>query len=79
MLFIKLDITKVFDSIHWEYILEVLEHIVFCQRWHDILALIWGHHILMNPTQRGSQKPDQAWKGSSSGRPSLTVDVHPQH
>jgi hypothetical protein len=31
MLFIKLDIVKAFDSIHWEYMIEVLEHLGFGQ------------------------------------------------
>jgi hypothetical protein len=40
MLFIKLDITKSFDNIRWEYILEVLQQIGVGQHWRDILALI---------------------------------------
>jgi hypothetical protein len=31
MLFIKLNITKAFDSVHWEYLLEVLEQLDFGQ------------------------------------------------
>jgi hypothetical protein len=31
MLFIKLDITKTFDSVRWEYLLEVLEQLGFGQ------------------------------------------------
>jgi hypothetical protein len=33
MLFIKLDITKEFDSVCWEYSLEVLEQLGFGQWW----------------------------------------------
>jgi hypothetical protein len=31
MLFIKLDITKTFDNVRWEYLLEVLEQLGFGQ------------------------------------------------
>jgi hypothetical protein len=42
MLFIKLAIAKAFDSIRWEYFLELLEQVGFGQRWRDILALLWS-------------------------------------
>jgi hypothetical protein len=29
MLLLKLDITKAFDSVHWEYLLEVMQHLGF--------------------------------------------------
>jgi hypothetical protein len=51
MLFIKLDIAKAFDSVRWEYLLEVMEQLRFRQRWRDILALLWGStssRILLN-------------------------------
>jgi hypothetical protein len=32
MLFVKLDIVKVFDSARWEYLLEVMQQLGFCQR-----------------------------------------------
>jgi hypothetical protein len=38
MLFIKLDIAKAFDSVHWEYLLELMERLGFGQRWRDIIA-----------------------------------------
>lgn len=42
MLFLKLDIAKAFDSVHWDYILEVLHKLGFGQRWRDILSILWG-------------------------------------
>jgi hypothetical protein len=41
MLFVKLGIAKAFDSVRWEYLLELLEKVEFGQRWKDILALTW--------------------------------------
>jgi hypothetical protein len=40
MLFLKLDIAKAFDSLNWGYLLQVLKHMGFGQRWRDIIALL---------------------------------------
>jgi hypothetical protein len=51
ILFLKLDIAKAFDSVRWEYLLEIMEQLGFCQRWRDIMALIWSStssRILLN-------------------------------
>jgi hypothetical protein len=42
MLFLKLDIVKAFDSVRWEYLLEIMQQLGFGQRWRDIMALIWS-------------------------------------
>jgi retron-type reverse transcriptase len=41
-LFIKLDISRAFDSINWAYLLDVLKALGFSQRWRDWIALILG-------------------------------------
>jgi hypothetical protein len=51
MMFIKLAIAKAFNSVRWEYFLELLEQVGFGQRWRDILALLWSttsSRILLN-------------------------------
>jgi hypothetical protein len=40
MLLLKLDITKVFDSVRWEYLLEAMEQVGFGPSWRDMIALI---------------------------------------
>jgi hypothetical protein len=41
MLFLKLDIAKAFDSVRWEYLIELMQVLGFRQRWRDILAILW--------------------------------------
>ena len=41
-LFIKLDISRAFDSINWAYLLDMLRALGFSQRWRDWIAIILG-------------------------------------
>jgi hypothetical protein len=70
-LFIKLDISKAFDSINWAYLLDVLKALGFSQRWRDWIALILGsssYKIIINgePTNRINHK-----RGVRQGDPFL--------
>jgi hypothetical protein len=42
MLLLKLDIVKAFDSVRWEYLIELMEQLGFGQRWRDLASLIWS-------------------------------------
>jgi hypothetical protein len=69
MLFLKLDITKVFDSVRWEYLLDVMEKVGFGQRWRDIISIVWGcttSRILLNGIPR---KPIRHGRGLRQGDP----------
>ena len=39
-LFVKLDISKAFDSISWPYLLEVLHALGFSQKWRDWISFL---------------------------------------
>jgi hypothetical protein len=41
MLHLKLDIAKAFDSVRWEYMLELMVQLGFDPRWRDLVALLW--------------------------------------
>jgi hypothetical protein len=52
-LLLKLDFAKAFDSVSWEYLLELLHHIGFPSRWRDWLALLFSSassSVLLNGT-----------------------------
>uniref|UniRef100_A0A453R380 Reverse transcriptase domain-containing protein n=1 Tax=Aegilops tauschii subsp. strangulata TaxID=200361 RepID=A0A453R380_AEGTS len=39
-LLLKIDIAKAFDSVSWEYLLELLQRLNFPARWRDWIALL---------------------------------------
>jgi hypothetical protein len=41
-LFIKLDISKDFDTVNWPYLLSILSHLGFGQRWTNWISSLWG-------------------------------------
>ena len=50
-LFFKLDITKAFDSVRWEYLLTLMSKLGFPQKWRDWVAALLSSsssHILLN-------------------------------
>jgi hypothetical protein len=69
MLFIKLDITKAFDSVRWEYLLKVMEQLGFGQRWRDILALMWGSTSSRFMLNGEAGRPIKHVRGLKQGEP----------
>jgi hypothetical protein len=41
-LFIKLAISKDFDSVNWPFLIQVMAHLGFGQRWRDWIATLWS-------------------------------------
>jgi hypothetical protein len=40
-IFIKLDISKAFDSVNWPYLLTIMQHLGFGQRWRNWISSLW--------------------------------------
>ena len=43
---LKLDITKAFDLVRWEYLLNLLQHLGFPQRWRDWIDALLSTYTL---------------------------------
>jgi hypothetical protein len=72
-LFVKLDISKAFDSINWAYLLDVLRALGFTQKWRDWIATILGSSsskIIINGKQT------EAHARGTSGRPTIAFSLH---
>jgi hypothetical protein len=69
MLLLKLDITKAFDSMRWEYLLEAMEQVGFGQRWRDMMALIWSSASSRIMVNGEPGKPIKQAKGLRQGDP----------
>jgi hypothetical protein len=41
-LFIKIDISKAFDSVNWPYLIQIMVHLGFGQRWRDWITTLWN-------------------------------------
>jgi hypothetical protein len=41
-LFIKLNISKAFDSVNWPYLIQIMTHLGFGQRWKNWITTLWG-------------------------------------
>lgn len=56
-LFLKLDIAKAFDSVRWDYLLELLQKRGLPTRWWNWLAALWStasSRVLLNGIPGGS-------------------------
>jgi hypothetical protein len=67
-LFIKLDISKTFDTVNWSYMLHILSYLGFGARWRSWILMLWAtstSRFLLN----GSPGRCIAQERGSSGRP----------
>ncbi|KAM0826958.1 hypothetical protein ACQ4PT_068511 [Festuca glaucescens] len=68
-LLLKLDFAKAFDSVSWEYLLELLQHLGFSTHWRDWIALLLSSassEILLNGS---NGKPIRHRRGLRQGDP----------
>jgi hypothetical protein len=69
MLLLKLDITKAFDNVRWEYLLELMEQLGFGQRSRDILSLIWSSTTSRIMLNGALGRPIRHYRGLHQGGP----------
>jgi hypothetical protein len=53
-LLLKLDFAKAFDSVSWEYLLELMQHLGFRARWRDWIALLFStasYSVILNGSE----------------------------
>jgi hypothetical protein len=65
-LFIKLDISKAFDTVNWSYLLDIMTYLGFGARWRDWIAALGGttsSSFLINgePGRKIIHRRGQAW------------------
>jgi hypothetical protein len=41
-IFIKLDISKAFDTVNWSYLLNIMSYLGFSRRWRDWISALWA-------------------------------------
>jgi hypothetical protein len=41
-IFIKLDISKAFDTVNWSYLLDIMSYLGFSRRWRDWISALWA-------------------------------------
>jgi hypothetical protein len=68
MLLLKLDIVKDFDSVHWEYLLEIMEQLIFGQRWRHQNPHL-EHNIIQNFAKWRSWMPNKTRTWPTIGDP----------
>jgi mannosylglycoprotein endo-beta-mannosidase len=76
-LFIKLEISKAFDTVSWVFLLETMQALGFGQRWRDWIATLLAtssSKILLNGIPGRWIKHA---RGLRQGRPTLTHALHP--
>jgi hypothetical protein len=73
MLFVKLDITKAFDSVWWEYLLEIMQQLGFGQRWRDLMSLIWSTTTSRITLNGAPGQPFKHGRGLRQGDPFSTL------
>jgi hypothetical protein len=78
-LLIKIDISKAFDFVRWDYLLSVLERRGFPARWRE-MDLFFAHllHVTCY-SQRLTAGFDSTWKRPTTGGPSLPTPFHFGH
>jgi hypothetical protein len=75
-LLVKLDISKAFDFVSWEYLLELLQHRGFSAQLAESIAC---NILIFSPIERGQQSMAQALKRAQARTPVVALPLYPSN
>ncbi|WVZ59075.1 LOW QUALITY PROTEIN: hypothetical protein U9M48_009276 [Paspalum notatum var. saurae] len=79
MLMVKLDISKAFDSVRWDYLFTLMDHLGFPTRWRNWVASLVNYIHVSSAPQWNPRTTDHPRERSKTRRPSLATSICSRH